>query len=283
MTAHARLLPDGTRLHLQHGPIDLIIGADGQRDLAFAAATTRFETILAELVAELPQLRSQMLPVTAPPQGAVAKRMHHAVRPHCARDFVTSMAAVAGSVADEILLAMCQTAALDRAYVNNGGDIALHLSPGARFTMAMASHDGRDLGRIEIKDTDPVRGIATSGRHGRSLSLGIAESVTTLAGSAAQADVAATLIANKVDLPGHPAIARKPASDVNDDSDLGDRLVVTHCAALPSTDVDIALDAGVAFANDCVRRGLTTGAALFLQDQSRATQLHNFLDLQRIP
>ncbi|SDE38226.1 hypothetical protein [Ruegeria marina] len=28
-TAVAALLPDGKRLHLQHGPIDLIIGAEG--------------------------------------------------------------------------------------------------------------------------------------------------------------------------------------------------------------------------------------------------------------
>ena len=44
----ARLLPDGRRLHLQHGPIDLIIGAEGAREVAFAAARVRFETLLKE-------------------------------------------------------------------------------------------------------------------------------------------------------------------------------------------------------------------------------------------
>jgi hypothetical protein len=35
-TAVAKRLADGRRLHLQHGPIDLIIGADGDRESAFA-------------------------------------------------------------------------------------------------------------------------------------------------------------------------------------------------------------------------------------------------------
>ena len=49
MKPAAVLLPCGTRLHLQHGPIDLIIGADGAKEIrafAFKAATQRFETVL---------------------------------------------------------------------------------------------------------------------------------------------------------------------------------------------------------------------------------------------
>ena len=34
-TAVAKRLADGRRLHLQHGPIDLIIGVDGDRERAF--------------------------------------------------------------------------------------------------------------------------------------------------------------------------------------------------------------------------------------------------------
>jgi ApbE superfamily uncharacterized protein (UPF0280 family) len=283
MRPTATLLPDGKRLHLQHGPIDLIIGADGDRARAFTAASERFETILDDLVAELPFLRCEVLVGAPPPQGKVAKRMDHAVRPYCSNTFVTRMAAVAGSVADDVLQVMCESACLERAFVNNGGDIALHLSAGTRFTMAMARHDGRDLGRIEIKDTDPVRGIATSGRHGRSFSLGIADSVTVLAGNAAQADVAATLIANRIDLPDHPAIVRRSATEVEDDSDLGDLPVVTHCGALSLNDIDRALDAGASCADTYVQRNLIVAAALFLNDHSRATQQHNFQNIQRMP
>src|SRR5207244_3892156 len=63
-------------------------------------------------------------------QGVVARRMHEAVAPFAAEHFITPMAAVAGAVAEEILRAMLQKARLARAYVNNGGDIALHLTHG---------------------------------------------------------------------------------------------------------------------------------------------------------
>ncbi|AKS45152.1 hypothetical protein SAMN05444287_0243 [Octadecabacter temperatus] len=283
MNPTANLLPDGKRLHLQHGPIDLIIGADGDRDLAFAAARRRFETILSELVTELPLLQAQLLPDGCLPSGTTAKRMDLALRPYSFENFVTRMAAVAGSVADEVLEAMCEAACLERAFVNNGGDIALHLTQGTQFTMTMAHHDGHDLGRIEVKDTDPIRGIATSGRHGRSLSLGIADSVTVLAENAAQADAAATLVANHVNLPNHPSVQRLPANDIVDASDLGNISAVVGCAALSRPDVKTALDAGATFAQTCLQRGLLVGASLQLQDQNRAIQLHNFQNIQRMP
>jgi ApbE superfamily uncharacterized protein (UPF0280 family) len=50
MNPMAAILPCGTRLHLQHGPIDLIISADGQRERAFEAANACFQTVLTELV-----------------------------------------------------------------------------------------------------------------------------------------------------------------------------------------------------------------------------------------
>ena len=265
----AALLPCGTRLHLQHGPIDLVIGAEGDRAGAFAAAQVRFATILEELVAELPLLRSPAGRRGNPrPTGATALRMCDAVAPHAAAGFVTPMAAVAGSVADTILAAMVAGADLRRAYVNNGGDIALHLAPGATFRSAMARIDGHGLGTIEIGEGDGVGGIATSGRHGRSLSMGVADSVTVLASTAAAADAAATLIANAVDLPGHPAVRRAPASTVVDDSDLGGLPVVTGCAVLSASECARALQAGQHRAEGMRRRGLIHSAALFLQGHS---------------
>ena len=88
----------GDRLHLQHGPIDLVIGADGPgREAAFSAAARRFAPLLDELVAELPLLRSPAGGVR--PVGPVAIRMADAVQTHCRRHFVTPMAAVAGAAA----------------------------------------------------------------------------------------------------------------------------------------------------------------------------------------
>lgn len=267
----ARILPDGQRLHLQHGPSDLIVFAEGDRACAYDAAIARFETIIAEVVAELPALRGRVSSSTPPPERAVARRMHDATVPFFSGQYLTRMAAVAGAIADEVLVAMMNAAPLDRAYVNNGGDIALHLAPGQTFRTAMKGHDGRDLGEIEIAAQDKVRGIATSGRHGRSLSMGIADSVTVLSCCAARADVAATLIANAVDIADHPAIARRPAHDVVDDSDLGDLPVVTACGPLDATACSAALAKGRLLAERFQSQGLIAGAGLFLQDAASTT------------
>ncbi len=282
MEANAVILPCGQRLHLQHGPIDLIIGAQGDRQAAFSAATQRFSTILEELVSELPELRLPLTRDTPTPLGDTAQRMDRAVRPTITNTYVTRMAAVAGSVADTVLDAM-KVATLSRAYVNNGGDIALHLTKGQTFTLAIAGHNGRDFGRITIHYDDPIRGIATSGRHGRSFSMGIADSVTVLAENAARADVAATLIANSVDLPEHPAITRKPAMILDDTSDLGDLPVVVACGPLAEYDITNALARGRAKTDAFINQNLISGAALFLQGHSETTCPAQLSIAQRTP
>ncbi|MDE5456415.1 UPF0280 family protein [Bradyrhizobium sp. CSA112] len=263
------LLPDGKRLHLQDGPIDLIIEASGEvADVraAYQAAANRFTGLLDELCAELVELRLAADPVRCKLEGVVARRMHAAVAPFAAEHFITPMAAVAGSVAEEILGAMLGAARLDRAYVNNGGDIALHLTGGAQFTIGLIDrpdHHGV-MQTINIESGDGARGIATSGRHGRSFSLGIADAVTVLARTASQADAAATIIANAVDLPGHPAIARCPANELQPDSDLGARPVTRDVGAIRGSEIDEALRAGVSRAQQLLAAGLIEGSALRL-------------------
>jgi ApbE superfamily uncharacterized protein (UPF0280 family) len=192
--------------------------------------------------------------------------LHAAVAPFAAGDFITPMAAVAGSVAEEILGAMLAAARLDRAYVNNGGDIALHLTGAEQFAVGLMDRpDHRGLMQtVGIEAGDPARGIATSGRHGRSFSLGIADAVTVLAKTASQGDAAATVIANAVDLPGHPAIVRLPANELQPDSDLGTRLVTRAVGRLGEGEVDDALAAGVDRAQQLLAAGLIEGAALRL-------------------
>lgn len=261
------------RLHLQHGPIDLIIGVDGDapdcRSAAFEAAAARFESILDELVSELPMLRRALS--QARPRGKVAQRMHAAAHPFAQEDFVTAMIAVAGSVADEILTAMRDAVPMRRAYVNNGGDIAVHLAPAESFHVAMEGADGASLGDLQFDGTSAIGGIATSGARGRSFSLGIADSVTVVARDAASADAAATLIANAVDLPGNSSIRRQAADELQPDSDLGNRLVVTQVPQLSLPEKRRALDAGLARAETMRQAGRILGAALFLQGQSAAT------------
>ncbi len=273
-------LADGKRLHLQDGPIDLIVealGNDSNVRAAYEAAVRRFTGLLDSLCDELPELRRAAYPDISSLQGNVARRMHTAVAPFAATTFITPMAAVAGAVAEEVLGAMTASADLDRAYVNNGGDIALHLAPGERFTVGLIDHPGIPdmIGKTIIEASDPTRGIATSGWHGRSFSLGIADAVTVLARTAAQADAAATVIANAVDLPGHPLITRRPANEIQPDNDLGPRLVTRGVGKLSYVEIAAALEAGAGKARALFAAGLIEGAALHLQGETHVVALKN--------
>jgi uncharacterized protein len=274
-------LADGRRLHLQDGPIDLIVEAQGSETNlrgAYHAAARRFTGLLDELCNELPLLRTAADPKQCLLKGTVARRMHAAVAPLAADHFITPMAAVAGAVAEEILGVMVREAQLERAYVNNGGDIALHLADGAQFTVGLVDRPDRPglMATTVIAADDPSRGIATSGRHGRSFSLGIADAVTVLARNAAQADAAATIIANAVDLPGHPAIVRCRADELQPESDLGARLVTRHVDVLEAGEIVSALEAGMDKARVLLAAGLIDGAALRLQGETRVAGLKEF-------
>jgi ApbE superfamily uncharacterized protein (UPF0280 family) len=266
-----QMLPDGKRLHLQDGPIDLIVGADGDPAhvaRAFDVAQIRFSTILDELCSELFLLRQS---TNVMPDGQVAARMWRATADLARTTFLTPMAAVAGSVAEEVLYAMVTVSDLERAHVNNGGDIAIHLGPWTDYDIGLVDRpDNPSLfSKAHIDWTDAVRGIATSGWRGRSFSLGIADAVTVLSVTAGVADAAATLIANAVDLPGHPAILRVPANEIQPDNDLGGRLVTRGVGELTPNEIAEALDRGVAFAKGLVANGTIIACAIHLAGETR--------------
>src|SRR5215207_4829402 len=250
----------GDRLHLSHGPIDVVLrawGAEGEVRRAHEAVAARFKTVLAELAGELGELRR---PIADEPrvEGPVARRMVAAVRPF-APEFITPMAAVAGSVADELLAAMLAAAALEKAFVNDGGDIAIHLSPGERLSVGIAGDfSGRAVpalnGAVMLRPEGRIGGIATSGFNGRSFTLGIADSVTVVAASAVDLD--------------SPAIEQRPASALDPDSDLGDRLVTSAVGPLTEAEIRQALTNGRSSAERLIARGLIGGAALMLRGQS---------------
>lgn len=246
-------------------------GEPRQVEAAYGAACERFLTVLDELCGELSQLRRRCPPDTEWPRGSVARRMFAAVMPYASEFFITPMAAVAGAVAEEILSVMTATPELSRAYVNDGGDIALHLLAGEEFKVGMMERPDRPslVGTATIESGSGVRGIATSGWRGRSFSLGIADAVTVLADRAAAADAAATIIANAVDLPGHPAIVRVPARELSPDSDLGSLLVTQGVGELRCDEIGQALSAGVRQAKVLLRIGLIRSAALCLQGETR--------------
>jgi hypothetical protein len=313
MSAAIRALPDG-RLHLNHGPIDCIVqawGAAHQVRAAYAQVARAFADVLPGLCAELAVLRQPVGPAL---HGPIAARMRAACLPFAADHFITPMAAVAGAVADHLLAALCKGRVLDRAFVNDGGDIAFHLAPGASLACGLVSDvgmrdgsaphpvplprereptlasgavsvpspsgEGQGEGRFAGLDgtfllthDNPARGIATSGAGGRSLSLGIADSVTVLAHTAAAADAAATLIGNAVDLPGHAAIMRVPATALDPDSDLGDLLVTRLVGPLTPVEITTALAAGRRRAEALRGHGSIHAAVLALRGRIATTGL----------
>jgi hypothetical protein len=259
-------------MHLQHGPIDLVIEARGAPAEARASceqAWDRFQDILGTLVAELPLLRSPVGAAYPLARGPVARRMVAAVWPHRAM-FITPMAAVAGAVADEILAALLAGRRLAAAYVNNGGDIAVHVAPGERLRAGIVEDPAAPAQGAAV-ELERSCGLATSGWRGRSHSLGIADAVTILARTAAEADAAATMVANAVNA-DHPAIRRAPARSLREDSDLGNLAVTTAVGPLPPSVVEAALDSGLATAARMKAKGLLQSGYLALQGRARALQ-----------
>jgi len=279
LRASYRWLEKHKRLHAQHGPIDLIVQVEGIHSeciLAFEQAINFFDSVLTGLVRELDLLR---LPIEAVAstrlRSVVACHMQQSVAPY-QNEFITPMAAVAGAVADCTLAALCRDRTLARASVNNGGDIAFHLSPNKCYTVGVCEStlSSDHAARVVIDHIKPIRGIATSGWQGRSYSLGIADAVTVLARNAASADTAATLIANRIDLPNSGKVLRTPACELSPDSDLGSRAVTVDVQCLTSKEKQQALINGQQYAQTLLAHGLIDGAYMALQGQ-RVVVGHN--------
>ena len=227
-TPQIGFLPDGRRLHLQDGPIDLIVEARGSETQCARGLSTPRRGALPvcsmNSATELPALRqrgrSGALPRCGARSRAACMRRWRRLPPTISSRRWRRWPAPSRkrfsarwSEARRSIAPMSTMAATSRCI----------------WRMASISRSAWSTGRTgracceprSSRPRIPARGIATSGRHGRSFSLGIADAVTVLARTASQADAAATVIANAVDLPGHPAIVRCPAQDLQPDSDLG--------------------------------------------------------------
>jgi ApbE superfamily uncharacterized protein (UPF0280 family) len=276
--AVAAFLSDG-RLHLQHGPIDLIIEANGDAkeiSIAYDAMAKRFETVLDELVLELKSLRQEVSSADNA-KSPIAKRMIIAARKFN-DEFVTPMAAVAGSVADEIVEIGWTSSSLKKLYVNNGGDIAFRVGSGEQVVVGVTKSviDPTLIGRLHFSANSNVHGVATSGFGGRSRTFGIADAVTVVSSCAAAADVAATLIANHVSLGDHPQVKVIAANLIDESSDLGDRLVTSSVGNLTKQEIETALDKGEHRANELYAKQLISGAFLALRGSVRSVGKFDF-------
>ena len=266
------------RLFLNHGPIDIVLEAFGKdKPLAYEKAKKYFSTLLNELVLDMDLLKKEVVPHRNF-NNKISQSMQNATEKFYP-DFITPMAAVAGSVADNILNVLVKDTKLEKAYVNNGGDVSFYLTENQTVKSSLASIPNI-IAEIDYKDKS--RGIATSGWRGRSFSLGIADSVTVLADNAAMADAAATIIANSVNIKNHPSIIKKPAEEIYEDSDLKNLMVTVEVGDLKQSEIEDALKNGNEVGKKYLENGLINSALIELHNcfcivQKESTNL-NFIN-----
>jgi ApbE superfamily uncharacterized protein (UPF0280 family) len=266
------------RLFLNHGPIDIVLEAFGKdKPLAYEKAKKYFSTLLNELVLDMDLLKKEVVPHRNF-NNKISQSMQNATEKFYP-EFITPMAAVAGSVADNILNVLVKDTKLEKAYVNNGGDVSFYLTENQTVKSSLASIPNI-IAEIDYKDKS--RGIATSGWRGRSFSLGIADSVTVLADNAAMADAAATMIANSVNIKNHPLIIKKPAEEIYEDSDLKNLMVTVEVGDLKQSEIEDALRNGNEVGKTYLESGLINSALIELHNcfcivQKESTNL-NFIN-----
>lgn len=255
-------IEEDNRLFLQHGPINIVLEAFGiDKNLAYRNVKKYFETILDELVLDLELLKKEVV-INRKFNNKISQSMQDATE-RFAPTFITPMAAVAGSIADNILRVLINDTNLEKAYVNNGGDVSFYLNENQIIKSSLAAIPNIIA---EIKYKDKSRGIATSGWRGKSFSRGIADSVTVLAKNAALADAAATMIGNAVDIYNHPKIKKRPANDIYEDSDLNNLLITVEVGNLTELEIRTALKNGYQTALQYVQKDLINTALIQLSN-----------------
>jgi hypothetical protein len=249
------------------GPATLVVNGEREgRPYFFDGSNLaeRVGAILADLRDCLPVLRQKAFKIRKTAYlPAVARKMVDAVKAIDEAE-LTPMAAVAGAVADE-LKEYLRGEGLEFISVNNGGDIALYNARGRPITIGIGDIRKGGAAPYVLKAARLVDfGVATSGFGGRSFSLGIADMVSVVAGSAPLADAAATYLGNRTTV-DDPAVKRRKAGDIDPSTDIPDELVTVSVGELGSESAAEALARGKAAADLLKREGRITDALLFLR------------------
>ena len=253
---------EDNRLFLRHGPINIVLEAIGiDKDLAYQNVKGYFETLLEQLVLDMDLLKKEVV-FNRKFNNKISQSMQDATEKY-SPTFITPMAAVAGSIADNILRVLINDTNLEKAYVNNGGDVSFYLNKNQIMKSSLAAIPNMIA---EIKYKDKSRGIATSGWRGKSFSRGIADSVTVLADNAAMADAAATMIGNAVDIYNHPKIKKQPANEMYEDSDLKNLLITVEVGLLTKVEIKEALKNGYQTALQYINKDLINTALIQLSE-----------------
>jgi ApbE superfamily uncharacterized protein (UPF0280 family) len=178
-------------------------------------------------------------------------------------DDLTPMAAVAGTIADAVADWLYERGAT-RVIVDNGGDIAIRLSPGEHATVGVRPQITSPLISHVINLKSGLSwGVATSGLGGRSFTRGIASAVTVLAANASVADAAATSVANAC-IVDAPYLVQLPAEEMDPHSDLTGIRVTVASGLLSSEKIGLAVRRAGRKAENFSRRNIIIGAFIAL-------------------
>ena len=268
----------------QYGPITLTIQAwdkDGPNpDLAGRAGEYSFG-LLPRLARARELFRRGRATLSRPLSEPMLEKMCRAAEAVGQKD-LGPMAGVAGAVADEVL-GWLKAAGASRIIVENGGDLAIYLSPGQKAAVGIKIRlaDPRPSFRLELSgDRAAYWGVATSGSlGGRGLSLGLADAAVCFKaglaggegpGAGAVADAAATAVANSCQVDS-PAVKRTPAELLDPNTDIPGLQVITGIGRLREEERDAALNKAQRFAQELVDKKVLAGALIFLRGGQRET------------
>lgn len=259
-------LLDPYRALLDIGPVQMSVMAE-RRGQPLGREWHRLEGLVSRWLEDLKRylpLARKPWPLLTSPEGwpRVLRRMYIAVKTAGDPD-LTPMAAVAGTIAELVGDYLAEQGAT-KVLVNNGGDIAIRLSRGEKTRVGVAPRLGAPPSHyLDIRAGDHIGGVATSGRGGRSFTLGIADAAVAVASSAAVADACATVLGNAVNVDS-PLIQRRPARELDPATDIPELLVTTAVGSLPVELQAAALERGIEAGRRLVESGVLLGAVVYL-------------------
>jgi len=257
---------DGGRILAELGPMSLVIqghiGQVPQIADCIKAAKESF-SYLRRIAFFKEELRKPAYILNHQMADPLVRSMRDAVAIVASHE-LTPMAAVAGTIS-EYVAHFLASRGLSRVIVNNGGDIAIILTPGnhVRVGVLQGSTAFKHCPVLRLDPTYTSWGIATSGLGGRSLTTGVATSVTVLAKQASIADAAATLVAN-ASFVEHQGVTQVPGITLDPHTDIPDKMV-TLCARLPVSKREEAVERALAKAAALLRAGIILGAYVNVQ------------------
>ncbi len=256
------------------GPATLVVS--GQKDgrpvtLDRTAVETYVGRILCDIRENLPVLKQKAARITkAEWLSEAAQRMIRAVKA-IDETTLTPMAAVAGTVADLVKEHLVGTHEFDFLSVNNGGDISVFNRPGRMMGIGIGDINRNVATPYVLKIAGGGSfGLASSGFGGRSFTLGLADVVTVIAGTAALADAAATFIGNMTTADA-PGIVRRKAREIDPLTDIPEEMVTVDRGDLHNGTVLAALRYGWEHAVRLKSAGVITDVLIILKGEMMST------------